>query len=77
MRINQLVDSTLDHHMLSFLDSFSRYHQIKMKDEVKERTYFITYCYKVMLFGLKNAKTPCKKLVAKVFWIKNWSLVGR
>jgi hypothetical protein len=48
-----------------------------MKDEVKERTYFITYCYKVMLFGLKNAKTTCKKLVAKVFWIKNWSLVGR
>jgi hypothetical protein len=32
---------------------------------------------KVMLFGLKNAKTTCQKLVAKVFWIKNWSLVGR
>ena len=29
-RINQLVDSTASHQLLSFIDAFSRYNQIKM-----------------------------------------------
>ena len=45
--------------MLSFMDGFSRYNQIKMASEDMEKTSFITpwgtYCYKVMPFGLKNA----------------------
>ena len=44
--------------MLSFMDGFSRYNQIKMASEDMEKTSFITpwgtYCYKVMPFGLKN-----------------------
>ena len=29
-RIDQLVDSTAEHQLLSFMDAFSRYNQIKM-----------------------------------------------
>ena len=58
-RIDQLVDSTSGHVILSFMDAFSGYNQIRMdpKDEVHTSfvTYFGTYCYKMMPFGLKNA----------------------
>ena len=58
-RIDQLVDSTAGHKLLTFMDAFSGYNQIKMTEEDQEKTTFITsqgfYCYKVMSFGLKNA----------------------
>ena len=58
-RIDQLVDSTAGHKLLTFMDAFSGYNQIRMVKEDQEKTAFITsqrlYCYKVMLFGLKNA----------------------
>ena len=58
-RINQIVDATFGHEMLSFLDAFSGYHQILMALEDEEKTSFITphglYCYRVMSFRLKNA----------------------
>ena len=45
--------------MLSFMDGFLGYNQIKMAPKDMEKTSFITpwgtYCYKVMSFGLKNA----------------------
>mgnify|MGYP003745750355 CR=1 FL=1 len=57
--IDILVDNTAGHALLSFMDEFSGYNQIKMAPEDMEKTYFITpwgtYCYKVMPFGLKNA----------------------
>uniref|UniRef100_A0A2N9FIR5 RNase H type-1 domain-containing protein n=1 Tax=Fagus sylvatica TaxID=28930 RepID=A0A2N9FIR5_FAGSY len=57
--IDVLVDNTARHAMLSFMDGFSGYNQIKMAPEDMEKTSFITpwgtYCYKVMPFGLKNA----------------------
>ena len=57
--IDILVNNTTGHALLSFMDGFSRYNQIKMVLEDKEKTSFITpwgtYCYKVMPFGLKNA----------------------
>ena len=56
-RINQLVDSTAGHKLLTFMDAFSRYDQIKMAEEDQEKIAFITsqwlYCYKVMPFGLR------------------------
>ena len=56
--IDFLVDNTARHALLSFMDGFSRYNQIKMVPEGMEKTSFITpwgtYCYKVMPFGLKN-----------------------
>ena len=41
-RIDQIVDSSSEHGMLSFLDAFSRYHQIPMHSLDAEKTSFIT-----------------------------------
>ena len=57
--IDQLVDSTTGHRLLSFMDAFSGYNQIRMDETDQEKTSFVTtqglFCYKVMPFGLKNA----------------------
>ena len=57
-RIDQLVDSTVGHKLLSFMDAFSRYNQILMDEDDQEKTSFATsegLCYyKFMSFGLKN-----------------------
>ena len=70
-RIDQLVDSTAGHKLLTFMDAFSGYNQIKMDEEDQEKTAFITsqglYCYKVMPFGLKNAGATYQGLVNKMF----------
>ena len=70
-RIDQLVDSTAEHKLLTFTDAFSGYNQIKMDEEDQEKTAFITsqglYCYKVMSFGLKNAGATYQRLVNRMF----------
>ena len=70
-RIDQIVDSSAGHGMLSFLDAFSGYHQIPMYPLDAEKTSFITphglYCYNVMPFGLKNAGATYQRLVTKMF----------
>ena len=57
--IDQLVDSTAGHKLLSFMDAFSGYNQRKMDEVDQEKTSFVTsqglFCYEVMPFGLKNA----------------------
>lgn len=40
--INQIVDVTVEHDMLSFLKAFSGYHQIPMFPLDKEKMTFIT-----------------------------------
>ena len=71
LRIDQTVDSTARHEMLSFLDAFFGYHQIPMALDDEEKTAFITphklYCYKVIPFGLKNAGATYQKLMTKIF----------
>ena len=58
-RIDQLMDSTAGHKLLSFMDAFSGYNQIRMDEADQEKTSFVTsqglFCYEVMPFGLKNA----------------------
>ena len=70
-RIDQVVDSTIGHNLLTFMNVFSEYNQIKMAEEDQEKTAFITsqglYCYKVMLFRLKNAGATHQRLVNKMF----------
>ena len=70
-KIDQLVDSTTEHKLLSFMDSFSGYNQIMMDEEDQEKTTFITsqglYCYKVMPFRLKNAEAIYQRLVSRMF----------
>jgi hypothetical protein len=52
------VDSTASSVRLCFLDCYSGYHQIALNPDDEDKTLFIMpnsiYCYKVMIFGLKN-----------------------
>ncbi|KAI5334662.1 hypothetical protein L3X38_024795 [Prunus dulcis] len=70
-RIDQLVDATAGHALLSFMDAYSGYNQIFMHPEDQAHTSFITdrglYCYKVMPFGLKNAGATYQRLVNHLF----------
>ena len=66
-RIDQVVDSTAECSMLSFLDCYSRYHQISLAKEDEEKTAFITpfgaFCYTSMPFGLKNAGATYQRAI--------------
>lgn len=70
-RIDQLVDFASEHDRLSFLDFFQGYHQIPMLLNDQEKTTFITprgaYCYKMMPFGLKNARMTYQRMVTHMF----------
>ncbi|CAL9031318.1 unnamed protein product, partial [Prunus brigantina] len=70
-RIDQLVDATAGHELLSFMDAYSGYNQIFMDPADNEHTAFITdrglYCYNVMPFGLKNAGATYQRLVNRIF----------
>ena len=70
-RINQLVDATIGHSRMSFLDAFQGYHQIPLALDDQERTAFVTpignYHYKVMPFGLKNVGATYQRMMAKMF----------
>ncbi|KAK0605493.1 hypothetical protein LWI29_027475 [Acer saccharum] len=70
-RIDQLVDATAGHELLSFMDAYSGYNQIRMNKADEEKTSFTTnqglYCYKVIPFGLKNAGATYQRLVNRIF----------
>ena len=70
-RIDQIVEATAGHELLSFMDAYSGYNLIPMFYRDEEHTVFITdcghYCYKVMPFGLKNARATYQRLVNKIF----------
>ena len=70
-RVDVLVDSTARHQLLSFMDAFSGYNQIRMHETNQEKTSFVTsqgiFCYKVMPFGLKNAGATYQRLMNKMF----------
>ena len=69
--IDILVDSTARHQLLSFMDTFSGYNQIKLEEADLEKTSFVTsqglFCYKVMSFDLKNAGATYQRLMNKMF----------
>ena len=69
--IDTLVDLTARHQLLSFMDAFSGYNQIKMEETDQEKTSFVTneglFCYKAMPFGLKNAGATYQRLMNKMF----------
>ena len=70
-RIDTLMDSTARRELISFMDVFSGYNQIKMNEDDQERTSFVTsqglFCYKVMSFGLKNAGATYQRLMNKMY----------
>ncbi|KAL0398058.1 UNVERIFIED_CONTAM: Transposon Ty3-G Gag-Pol polyprotein [Sesamum radiatum] len=70
-RIDALIDSTSGCELMSFLDAFQGYNQIRLADEDQEKTSFVTdqgtFCYNVMPFGLKNAGATYQRLVNNMF----------
>ena len=70
-RIDQTVDSTAGCELLSFLDAYSGYDQIKMKMSDQLATSFITpfgmYCYVTMSFGLRNTGATYQQCMLHVF----------
>jgi len=70
-RIDQIVDSTAGCEILSFLDAYSGYHQIAMKEFDQLATSFITpygsYCYVTMPFDLKNAGATNQRCMQQCF----------
>ena len=66
-RIDQIVDSTAGCERLCFLDAYSGYNQIRMKEEDEETTSFITpfgvYCYTTIPFKLKNAGATYQRMM--------------
>ena len=70
-RIDLIVDATVGHELLNFMDAFFDYNQISMDPNDQEKTSFITaqgtYCYRVMPFGLKNAGATYQRLVNRMF----------
>ena len=70
-RIDQIVDSTSGCETLCFLDAYSGYHQITMKESDQLATSFITpfgsFCYISMSFGLKNARATYQHCMLRCF----------
>jgi hypothetical protein len=69
--IHQVIDSTAGCNLLCFLDCYSGYHQIAIKEEDQEKIAFITpfgaYFYTTMSFGLKNADATYQRAIQKCF----------
>jgi hypothetical protein len=70
-RIDQIVDFTSGCDLLSFLDAYSSFHQIRMAKEDRRHTAFVTvdglYCYVVMPYGLRNALPTFVRAMSKTF----------
>ncbi|RDX85496.1 hypothetical protein CR513_33312, partial [Mucuna pruriens] len=69
--IDWLVDGASGFALLSFMDAYLGYNQIKMHPQDEAKIAFITdsrtYCYKVMPFGLKNVEATYQHLMDKIF----------
>ena len=68
-RIDQVIDSTARCKLLSFLDAYSGYHQIKLNPADRLKTAFImpfgAFCYLTMTFGLRNAGATFQRCMQK------------
>ena len=70
-RIDRLVNATIGHPRMNFLDAIQGYHQIPLAPKDQEKTAFVTptgnYNYKVMPFSLKNAGSTYQRIMTKMF----------
>ena len=70
-KIDQLVDATVGHPRMSFLDAFQGYHQIPLALYDQEKTAFVTpignYHYKVMPFCLKITGSTYQRMMTRMF----------
>ncbi|XP_071909733.1 uncharacterized protein [Coffea arabica] len=69
--IHIILNNTAGHEIESFCYCFAGYHQILMAEEDREKTAFITpwgtFCYRVMPFGLKNARATYQRTMTTLF----------
>ena len=75
--IDALVDSASGCALLSFLDAYSGYNQIKMHSLDEDKITFMggtsNYCYRVMPFGLKKTGATYQRLMDRILV----SMLGR
>jgi hypothetical protein len=69
LRIDQIIDAIAGYECLSFLDAYSGYHQISLKEDDQDKTAFIMpyglYYYQAIPFGLKNAGATYQRMMQK------------
>ncbi|WKA12910.1 hypothetical protein VitviT2T_030253 [Vitis vinifera] len=69
--IDQVLERVSSHPFYCFLDGYSRYFQIEIAVEDKEKTTFTcpfgTYTYRRMPFGLCNALTTFQRCMLRIF----------
>ncbi|KAH9308861.1 hypothetical protein KI387_036772, partial [Taxus chinensis] len=69
--IDIIIDATTGFELLSFMDGFLGYNQIKISKQDQAKPTFITpwgtYCYDVMSFGLKNAGATYQWAMTYIF----------
>jgi hypothetical protein len=72
--ICHIMDSTISHELLSFLDAYSSYHQINLAIDDKEKIAFIApfeiFCYTKMAFRLKNGGATYQQCVHIIWKIR-------
>jgi hypothetical protein len=65
--VDKIVDDAANSQMLSLLDMFSGYHQIRVRKKDEEKTSFITpfgtFCFIRMPEGLKNAACTFSRMI--------------
>jgi len=71
--IDIIVDLIAGHTILSLMDSFSGYNQIRIAPEDQHKTTFTcplgTFCWNVMPFGLKNARATYQHAMTTIFHV--------
>ncbi|GAA0187092.1 hypothetical protein LIER_34380 [Lithospermum erythrorhizon] len=69
--LGRLVDGSAGHEIFDFLDTSRGYHQILLDEGDQEKATFIIeyglYCWRVMSFGLKNARATYQRMVNTIF----------
>lgn len=76
-RIDRLVDATSDHELLTFINAFSGYNQIRLASEDEKNIALITvitdcgfFCYRVMFFGVKNVGATYQQIMNRILRIR-------
>ena len=75
--MDKLVDGALEVKFLHFMDAYSSYNHIRIHHLNEEKMVFIienaNYCYKVMSFGLKNARATLLTRLEES-WKSTWMI---